>query len=213
MAPQFRRPLPGAPITSGFGMRNGVLHAGIDIAAAPGTPIGAAAAGIITRAGWFDGYGNCVDVDHGGGYMTRYGHMLKVLVRVSQQVTQGATLGLEGMTGDATGPHLHFEIRINGNPVNPIPYLDGTIAATNTGGFTAENVGIVSGTKDAVTELNNISRVITDARFWVDMGYIIGGFLLVIIALLAMGAGAALGAGKKLLGIGTVAKAVKAVSQ
>lgn len=186
----FKRPLPGAPISSGFGMRGGKLHAGIDIAAAPGTPIGAAAAGIVTRAGWFGGYGNCVDIDHGGGWSTRYGHMLKVSVRISQPVDQGDTVGLEGSTGDSTGPHCHFEIRKNGNAVDPIPYLKGSVAATNDGGFTAENISVIPG-KDALNQIEKLSKALVNPRFWESMGWIALGGLLVIFAVLAMGGSSA----------------------
>jgi peptidase M23-like protein len=205
--PTFKRPLPGARQTSGFGMRGGVLHAGIDIAAAPGTPIGAAAAGSVTRAGWFDGYGNCVDVNHGGGYMTRYAHMLRVSVRVGQSVAQGATLGLVGSTGDSTGPHLHFEIRLNGNAVNPVPYLNGSVGATNPGGFPAENVGntsVIPGA-DALQGLEKLAKSLTNPRFWIDTGYIFLGAFAIIVALFAI---AGKGTGSTVSKVAKVAKKV-----
>jgi murein DD-endopeptidase MepM/ murein hydrolase activator NlpD len=111
------------PITSPFGMRWGRLHPGIDIGASMGTPIHAAASGTVVYAGWMTGYGNLTVIDHGGGIATAYGHQSKLDVSVGQQVTQGQEIGLIGSTGFSTGPHLHFEVRVNGVPVDPMGYL------------------------------------------------------------------------------------------
>ena len=111
------------PITSPFGMRWGKLHPGIDIGASMGTPIHAAASGNVVYAGWMGGYGNLTVIDHGGGIATAYGHQSKLEVSVGQQVTQGQEIGLIGSTGFSTGPHLHFEVRVNGVPVDPMGYL------------------------------------------------------------------------------------------
>jgi murein DD-endopeptidase MepM/ murein hydrolase activator NlpD len=111
------------PITSPFGMRWGRMHEGIDIGAAMGTPIDAAAAGTVIYAGWMEGYGNLVAIDHGNGLSTAYGHQSHLAVSVGQQVAQGQLIGYVGSTGHSTGPHLHFEVRVNGAPVDPLGYL------------------------------------------------------------------------------------------
>jgi murein DD-endopeptidase MepM/ murein hydrolase activator NlpD len=111
------------PVTSGFGMRWGRMHEGIDIGAAYGTPIRAAAAGRVVYSGWMSGYGNLVAIDHGGGVSTAYGHQSSIAVGNGQVVSQGQTIGYVGCTGHCFGPHLHFEVRINGTPVDPLGYL------------------------------------------------------------------------------------------
>ena len=110
-------------VTSGFGYRWGALHAGIDIANGTGTPIRAAKAGTIILAGWNGGYGNCIVIDHGGGFSTLYGHMSRLRASEGQQVGQGDLIGDMGSTGNSTGSHLHFETRVNGSPQDPMKYL------------------------------------------------------------------------------------------
>ena len=110
-------------VVSGFGMRWGRMHEGIDIAASSGTPIRAAASGTVIHAGWLGGYGNLVVIDHGNGLATAYAHASSILVGVGQQVAQGETVSLVGSTGHSSGPHLHFEVRINGVAVDPLLYL------------------------------------------------------------------------------------------
>jgi len=112
-------------LTSGFGMRWGRMHKGIDVANSTGTPVYASADGVIEKAGWNNGgYGNLVDVRHADGSMTRYGHNSKILVRVGQPVHQGETIALMGSTGFSTGPHSHFEVHPSGKgAVNPIAFL------------------------------------------------------------------------------------------
>jgi murein DD-endopeptidase MepM/ murein hydrolase activator NlpD len=112
-----------APITSPFGWRWGRMHEGIDLGAAYGTPIAAAASGVVIYAGWEGGYGNLVVIDHGGGLATAYGHQSRIAVSVGQNVAQGETIGYVGSTGHSTGPHLHFEVRVNGQAVDPLGYL------------------------------------------------------------------------------------------
>jgi murein DD-endopeptidase MepM/ murein hydrolase activator NlpD len=115
--------------SSGYGMRRHPvlgttrLHAGIDIAAPTGTAIRASASGTVVTAGSMRGYGNTVIIDHGGGFSTLYGHCSRLYVRSGQRVNQGDRIAAVGSTGLSTGPHLHFEIRINGRPVNPASYL------------------------------------------------------------------------------------------
>ena len=110
-------------VTSGFGWRWGRMHEGIDIAASTGTPIWAAAAGTVIHSGWLGGYGNLVVVDHGNGLATAYAHASAIFVGVGQFVAQGETIALIGSTGNSSGPHLHFEVRVNGSAVDPLLYL------------------------------------------------------------------------------------------
>jgi murein DD-endopeptidase MepM/ murein hydrolase activator NlpD len=118
----FAWPLSG-PITSPFGMRWGTLHPGIDIGVPTGTPIHAAGSGTVVWCGWMSGYGNLVMIDHHNGLATLYGHQSRIAVGCNQEVSQGETIGYVGCTGFCTGPHLHFEVRLNGNPVDPLGYL------------------------------------------------------------------------------------------
>ncbi len=111
------------PVTSPFGMRWGRMHEGIDIGVPNGTPIHAAASGRVIYAGWMDGYGNLVAIDHGRGLSTAYGHQSRIAVSNGQTVSQGQVIGYVGCTGHCFGPHLHFEVRINGTPVDPMGYL------------------------------------------------------------------------------------------
>ena len=117
-------------ITSGFGYRrdpfngHGAMHAGIDFKGAIGSPIFAAAEGRVTFAGWKAGYGQAIEITHGNGMLTRYAHLSRIGVKVGQQVEAGATIGGLGNTGRSTGPHLHFEVRINDRAVNPRPFLE-----------------------------------------------------------------------------------------
>jgi murein DD-endopeptidase MepM/ murein hydrolase activator NlpD len=111
------------PVTSPFGWRWGRMHTGIDIGASTGTPIHAAAAGRVIYCGWEGGYGNLVVLDNGGNLATAYAHQSAIAVACGQDVSQGALLGYVGCTGHCFGPHLHFEVRINGNPVDPLGYL------------------------------------------------------------------------------------------
>ncbi|MGH2828825.1 MAG: MCE family protein [Actinomycetota bacterium] len=120
----FMWPLDG-PITSPYGPRWGRMHTGIDIDGATGEPIIASAAGTVTMATYFSGYGNAVMIDHGGGVSTLYGHLSALDVREGDVVAQGEVIGSVGCTGNCTGDHLHFEIRVGGTPVDPLPYLPG----------------------------------------------------------------------------------------
>ena len=113
------------PVTSEFGPRWGGFHPGIDIAPGYGTPIEAAKDGVVAFAGWMSGYGNFVIIDHGGGFATAYGHQSRLAVSDGQVVSAGQVIGYVGSTGFSTGPHLHFEIRVNGTAVNPRSYESG----------------------------------------------------------------------------------------
>ncbi|WP_230279854.1 M23 family metallopeptidase [Croceicoccus sp. Ery15] len=124
-----RMPLADARLSSNFGMRTHPVtgrragHKGIDLAAPSGTPIYATADGTIDMAQWFGGYGNFIKIEHGGDMETRYGHMSKLNVRAGQDVKKGDLIGFVGSTGRSTGPHLHYEVRIAGEAVDPTPYL------------------------------------------------------------------------------------------
>jgi murein DD-endopeptidase MepM/ murein hydrolase activator NlpD len=111
------------PVVSPYGMRWGVLHAGIDIAVPAGTPIRAAASGTVVLAAYTDGYGNYTCIDHGGGISTCYAHQSSYAVSSGQSVDQGQVIGSVGCTGHCFGDHLHFEVRVNGSPVDPLGYL------------------------------------------------------------------------------------------
>jgi peptidoglycan DL-endopeptidase CwlO len=111
------------PVTSPFGWRWGRMHEGIDIGVGYGTPIHAAAGGTVIYCGWEEGYGNFVVIDHGGNLATAYGHQSSIAVTCGQQVNQGQVIGYVGCTGHCFGPHLRFEVRVNGNPVDPLGYL------------------------------------------------------------------------------------------
>ncbi|MFZ5649659.1 MAG: LysM peptidoglycan-binding domain-containing M23 family metallopeptidase [Bacillota bacterium] len=115
-------PLSG-PISSPFGPRGGGMHTGLDIEGYTGAPVVAAESGTVTMAQWYAGYGKCVDISHGEGVVTRYSHLSAILVEVGQKVDRGELVGKVGTTGYATGPHLHFEVIINGTARNPLNYL------------------------------------------------------------------------------------------
>lgn len=119
---RFSWPVSG-PVVSPFGPRWGRMHEGIDIAVGTGVPIGSAGSGTVIVAGWVGGYGNLVVVSHGGSVSTAYGHMSRISVRTGQRVNTGDVLGAVGCTGHCYGPHVHFEVRVNGAAVNPVPYL------------------------------------------------------------------------------------------
>lgn len=109
--------------TSGFGRRWGRMHEGVDLAGTYGSPIHVTADGTVIRAGWMQGYGNLVEVQHSFGLSTRYGHMSAVNVKVGQRVSRGDVVGAMGNTGHSTGTHLHYEVRVNGNAINPMTFI------------------------------------------------------------------------------------------
>lgn len=118
----FIQPFHGL-LTSPYGGRSRGFHTGVDWAGAKGSAVVAADGGTVIQAGWNGGYGNCVIIDHGNGLQTLYGHNSAVLVKVGQKVAQGEQIAKLGSTGNSTGPHCHWEVRVNGKPVNPMPYL------------------------------------------------------------------------------------------
>lgn len=109
--------------TSGFGPRWGRMHNGTDFAGPIGTPIYATADGVVSQAGWSSGYGRLIKISHDFGIETRYAHLNAIDVRVGQRVSRGERIGAMGNSGRSTGPHLHYEVRVNGNPVNPMTYI------------------------------------------------------------------------------------------
>jgi murein DD-endopeptidase MepM/ murein hydrolase activator NlpD len=119
---QFIWPVNG-PVVSGFGMRWGRMHEGIDIAVPTGTQIRAAASGTVSIAGVESGYGNYTCIDHGGGLSTCYAHQERILVSTGQHVSQAQIIGISDCTGHCLGPHVHFEVRVNGQAVDPLGYL------------------------------------------------------------------------------------------
>ncbi|WP_302477357.1 M23 family metallopeptidase [Sphingomonas sp. ID1715] len=131
------KPVANLQFTSLYGVRSdpfrgtAAMHAGVDIPGAVGTLIYATADGIVGRSGWVGGYGNLVELDHGRGLQTRYGHLSKILVAPGTRVTRGQVIGLMGSTGRSTGSHLHYEVRMDGRAVSPIPYLDSAQYASN----------------------------------------------------------------------------------
>lgn len=126
----FIRPLPNAEMTSNYGSRRDpflgslAFHAGIDFRSPVGTNVSPTAPGVVTNAGWSGGYGQMVEIDHGNGLVTRYGHLSRITCNVGDKVTRSSVIGEVGSTGRSTGPHLHYETRVNGNPVNPILYIN-----------------------------------------------------------------------------------------
>jgi murein DD-endopeptidase MepM/ murein hydrolase activator NlpD len=127
--PSYQPVKNGPNFTSGFGVRfdpfNGrtAMHAGVDMAGRYGEPIYASADGIVDSAGWNGAYGNAIDIGHGRGLSTRYGHLSRVLVRAGDAVKKGDLIGRMGSTGRSTGTHLHYEVRVDGRAVNPMPFL------------------------------------------------------------------------------------------
>jgi murein DD-endopeptidase MepM/ murein hydrolase activator NlpD len=123
-----RWPVEG-PLTSPFGIRFGGiwpdLHRGVDISIPDGTAVGAMAAGTVRFTGVMSGYGNVVWLDHAGSLMTVYAHLSSIQVREGERVDAGQTIGLSGHSGNARGPHLHFEIWRNGREIDPVPFLGG----------------------------------------------------------------------------------------
>ncbi len=123
------KPISSFTFTSAFGVRSDpfrgdpTMHAGIDLASPTGTPIYATADGVVGRAEWYGGYGNMVDIEHGKGIATRYGHMSRIVAHPGERVKRGDLIGYVGSTGRSTGSHLHYEVRIDGRAVNPIPFL------------------------------------------------------------------------------------------
>ncbi|MFM1983331.1 MAG: hypothetical protein RJB22_2050 [Pseudomonadota bacterium] len=127
----------GIALSSGFGVRSdpfrggAAMHSGVDIPGPVGTPIYATADGVVGRTGWVGGYGNLVELEHGQGIQTRYGHLSQIVATPGSRVKRGQLIGMMGSTGRSTGSHLHYEVRLDGRAVNPTPFLrtDGYLLA------------------------------------------------------------------------------------
>jgi murein DD-endopeptidase MepM/ murein hydrolase activator NlpD len=143
-----RMPLDGSRLTSSYGMRNHPVlgsrrrHNGVDLAAPTGTPVYATADGIVGRADWFSSYGLYISIEHGAELETRYAHMSKLAVAAGDRVRKGDIIGYVGSTGRSTGPHLHYEVRVDGVAVNPIPYMVETEAQVALIGTSDELTGV-----------------------------------------------------------------------
>ncbi|MFN9716705.1 MAG: M23 family metallopeptidase, partial [Sphingomonadales bacterium] len=142
-----RMPLEGASLTSGYGMRTHPVlggrrqHAGIDLAAPTGPPVYATADGVVGRAEWYSSYGLYIAIEHGAAMQTRYAHLSRLAVAAGDNVKKGDLIGYVGSTGRSTGPHLHYEVRIDGQAVNPIPYMvesEAQLAYTRDGRLTGQ---------------------------------------------------------------------------
>lgn len=190
MASLFLNPVQGKyTISSNFGDTKGRAfpHQGLDMACAVGTPIVAATAGTVAYAGISGGYGNLVTINtRAEPSQTRYGHLSRIDVKMGQDVTQGQVIGLSGGTkgafgaGDSTGPHLHFEIRIGGKPVNPAPLIGGASAQLNAPGILPGLTGPTTAAAWA-DNLTAITKNLSDPKFWSRTGvFILGGALLLI---------------------------------
>lgn len=124
-----RTPLDNFRMSSDYGMRTHPVlgglrgHKGIDMAAPPGTPIYATADGVVGKAEWFSSYGNFISIEHGADLETRFGHLSRIAVTAGQRVRKGDLIGYVGSTGRSTGPHLHYEVRVDGTAVDPTPYM------------------------------------------------------------------------------------------
>lgn len=127
-----QKPIQNMSFSSGFGVRSdpfrgyAAMHAGVDMPSPAGTPVYATADGIVGRSEWCNGYGKLVEIEHGKGVQTRYGHLSQLLVEPNTRVRRGDLIGRVGSTGRSTGNHLHYEVRIDGRAVNPLPFLQGS---------------------------------------------------------------------------------------
>lgn len=135
-----RMPVDGVTLTSGYGMRDHPIlgsrrdHKGVDLAGPTGTPVYATADGLVARAERFGSYGNYIQIEHGGLMQTRYAHLSGYAVQSGDKVSKGQLIGYIGSTGRSTGPHLHYEVRVAGEAVDPRPYMTGQFAVSESGG-------------------------------------------------------------------------------
>lgn len=200
-------PLPSGTRTSGFGPRGGGFHSGVDFGAPTGTPVVAAAPGTVTFAGnrVGSGYGIVVYLDHGSGTSTRYAHLSGTNASVGQSVNSGQEIGRVGSTGDSTGPHLHFELLLAGDKVDPEPYLAGKGVATGTGDkwYVPDAVENVTATLSA---LSDIIEFLTEPKNWYRIG-------LFVFGLIMLGLGVLLMIGSSIVNALPMGRALKAVTR
>jgi hypothetical protein len=154
----------------------------LDIGGKSGDPIYAAHDGRVIRAGWNGAYGNEVALQHSSGLVTSYHHLTTDYVTVGQGVTAGATIGAMGSTGNSTGPHLHFEVRIKNEPVDPMPYLNGAGTVPISTGDTPVTETVTGGW----SSLTAIAEWAADTKNWYRIGLVLAGVVLITIALLGV---------------------------
>lgn len=160
--------------SSDFGYRSdpfhggGAFHAGLDLTGKTGEAIHAAADGVVVRAGWWAGYGKVVVVDHGNGMETRYGHMSRLNVKAGDSIRQGEVVGAMGSTGRSTGTHLHFEIRLDGRPIDPQPFLDLASFGVDTPARARQTVvaPLTIASDEPFTPMADDDRVMAGGRAW-----------------------------------------------
>lgn len=191
---KFKWPAICRVITQGYGNKKAIYakgyHTGIDIACAPGSPIYAAHDGTITFAGFNGSYGNEVRVALNNRFLTSYHHMSQIKARKGQGVSAGTIIGYMGSTGMSTGPHLHFEVRINGTDSDPKPYLDGVLSPGGGGVVQAGSNPLVPDWAEGVSD---VFSWLADTKNWYRIGLVISGALLILITLIGMGKAKALG--------------------
>lgn len=176
--PSFSWPIAG-PVAQEFGHGG---HPGIDIDGPNAGQVHAAAGGTVTSAGFnAGGYGNMVDIDHGGGYLTKYAHLSAINVSVGQQVGAGQVIGLEGSTGHSTGPHVHFEIRVNGSVTNPRQFIGGDPSTSSPANPVSSAVGAAAGVSlpnpvSGLGQAADLLRLLSDSATWLRVFWVMLGF-------------------------------------
>lgn len=180
-------------ISQGYGVKNARYakgyHTGLDIACPNGSPIRSATDGTVTSAGWAGAYGNQVKVSPGGNVEIWYNHMSKMAVSKGDKVSAGSVLGWEGTTGNSTGPHLHFEVRVNGQDVDPMPYLSGSKVIPASTDVTPA----ISNPFDSIKNLKEFFDLLTDPTTWLRVAMVIGGGILLIMSVVGLAKTKALG--------------------
>lgn len=182
-------------ISQGYGVKNSRYvkgyHTGIDIACPNGSPVRAVTDGTITFAGWNGPYGNQVKQKVGNAELW-YNHFSKMVVKPGQGVTQGTIIGYEGTTGQSTGPHLHFEVRIGGKDVDPMPYLGGS-KVIPAGDSTGNGQQVIDNPLATVGKLKEFFDLLSDTITWMRVGMVLGGGVILIMAFVGIAKTKALG--------------------
>jgi hypothetical protein len=209
MAVSMKWPATCKTITQGYGVKNARYargyHTGIDMGCMNGSPIFAAHDGTVIVAGWQNSYGNTVEISAGGGLVTSYHHMSRIAAKKGQNVSAGTVIGYIGSTGMSTGPHLHFEVRINGKDVNPAPYLSGAKVID-------ANYETPAGFSDVLEfpgKMVDMFKWMTDTVNWYRVGMVFLGVALLAVTFLGMSRASSLGKSAVSAVGGTVKKAVK----
>lgn len=209
MAVTLKWPATCKTITQAYGNKNARYargyHTGIDMGCMNGSPIYAAHDGTVTLAGYSGAYGNTVEISAGNGFLTSYHHMSRIRATKGQTVTAGTIIGYIGSTGMSTGPHLHFEVRINGKDVDPAPYLSGAkIVDAN-----YETPAGISDVFEFPGKVLDTFRWLGDTTNWLRVGMVLGGSVLILITFVGAAKASALGKGAVNAVAGTAKKAVK----